>query len=181
MALNTNAQSIGLKEHTSAHQQAPTANDNSNTVADRLVAIEEGVAAGPTFGRQSAVAATSSIASNATVQVKLSGLGGGGHLYAISTSVAAAVRIYKSKAAAIADQSFTLDEDPEPNSGCFVDIETTSGNLSWDVENVTYHAKSGAGSDTAVWANVRNLSGGSSVVTVTLTHLIVETVPVATS
>jgi len=93
--------------------------------------------------------------------------------YAVSkvqTDVAARVRLYADTTTRDADANRAIGDPLYGDHGLYMDVVTTAGHLTWFVTP----AAIGRAATSAVPITVTNLSGGTSVVTVTLTTLNLE-------
>jgi len=122
--------------------------------------------------RQALSASTTNIGNGSSSNIQISGYKGYA-LYKIQTSAAAWVRLYTSAAARTADASRTQGEDPLPSSGVLAEVVTTGAETVLIAPSVL-----GFNDDSPVTGSipirVTNLSGGSSVITVTLTLVELE-------
>ena len=115
---------------------------------------------------------TASLANGATGNISI--IGAKGYvLYKIETSVAAWVRIYTTTAARTADSSRAEGVDPLPGAGVIAEVITT-GAATILMSPGVFGFNDEAIPTTAIALAVTNKSGGTSVVTVTLTILQVE-------
>jgi hypothetical protein len=115
---------------------------------------------------------TASLANGATSNISIAGAKGY-VLYKIQTSVAAWVRIYTNTAARSADSSRAEGVDPLPGAGVIAEVITT-GAATIIMSPGVFGFNDEALPTSVIALAVTNKSGGTSVVTVTLTILQVE-------
>jgi hypothetical protein len=122
--------------------------------------------------RQTLSASTTNIGNNVSANIQINGYKGYA-LYKIQTSAAAWVRLYTSSSARTADESRTQGEDPLPSSGVLAEVVTTGAETVLIAPSVL-----GFNDDNPVTGSipirVTNRSGGSSIITVTLTLVELE-------
>jgi hypothetical protein len=94
-------------------------------------------------------------------------------LYKVETDRAAWVTIYTSTAARTTDASRTIDQDPLPGSGVIAEVITT-GNQSQTMTPAVIGFNDEPTVTDSIYMKVRNRSGSTSAVTVTLTLLKLE-------
>lgn len=124
-------------------------------------------------GRTTKTGTTNSLNSNSDANIDITAFKGYA-LYKIQVSHPSWVRIYNSSAARTADQSRAQSTDPLPAAGVLAEVVTTSSNetLSFSPALMCYNNDSTVGSNTYV--RIRNLSGSTANITVTLTLLQTE-------
>jgi hypothetical protein len=125
------------------------------------------------ISRSSISTSTISLSNGASANLDLSGFKSY-NLLKIQTSVAAWVRLYIDSASRTADASRLEDADPLPSAGVIAEVITTSSNqtvtfspaaVGWNNENPITNI---------IPLRITNKSGGSSVVTVTITAVPIE-------
>ena len=117
-------------------------------------------------------ATTGSLADGASGNITITGYKGYA-LYKVQTSAAAWVRIYTSQAARTADSSRAEGVDPGPGAGVITEVITTGaqtivispGTIGFSDEGVP---------TTAIYVAVKNKSGGTTTITVTLSIVQLE-------
>jgi hypothetical protein len=117
-------------------------------------------------------AATASIANGVSTDIDITGFKGYG-LYTITTSAAAWVTIYATNTARSADNSRLETTDPAPDSGIIAEVITTGAQTVMISPGVIgYNLESTP--TTNIPVKVRNKSGGTTAITVTLNVLQLE-------
>jgi len=114
-----------------------------------------------------------SMSSNATVYPDITNAYKSYLIYKITTSAAAWVRVYTSKAARSADTTRDIDVDPAPGSGVLAEIITT-GNSTQLLTPATIGFNDESTPAAEIYLAVKNISGGTANMTVTLTALKLE-------
>jgi hypothetical protein len=115
---------------------------------------------------------TASLANSATGTLDVTGFKGYA-LYKIQTSHAAWVRIYTDTASRTADNSRTENTDPGTNSGVVAEVITTGANTIV-IAPAAIGFNNEATPGTGIPMAVTNKSGGTAVITVTLTVVQME-------
>lgn len=91
----------------------------------------------------------------------------------ISSTYAAWIRAYQNEAYLIADASRPMDVDATGESGLVLEFVLDASNLTWDMSPQFSIMSVEDSADYAV--SVKNLSGGTAAITVTLNRLLIET------
>jgi hypothetical protein len=115
---------------------------------------------------------TGSIANNITASVSITGAKSY-LLYSIQTSVGAWVRLYTDATSRTSDSSRTQGTDPTPGSGVIAEV-ITSGAATQLITPGAIGFNNDVVPTTTIYASITNLSGSTSVVTVTLSALPLE-------
>jgi hypothetical protein len=123
--------------------------------------------------RNTSTATTSSIASGSNADITLSGTGKSGSLISVTTDRAAWVVLYSSTAARTADASRTSTTDPTPGSGVLAEV-LTSGAQTVKITPVAGYLNDETVPTTVLYAKVKNLSGATSTVQVSIAFVVGE-------
>lgn len=145
-------------------------NVGTDTAAVFDFVFPEGGGTGPVRGN--AAVTTSSIANNATWTGTWT-IGKTAIPNRISSTHAAWVRAYQNEAYLIADASRPMDVDATGESGLVLEFVLDASNLTWDMSPQFSIMSVEDSADYAV--SVKNLSGSSAAITVTLNRLLIET------
>jgi len=147
---------------------------NSGTDYDAGWATPSGGGGAGLTSRTTVSVTTSSLADNASGNASITGFKGYG-LYKIQTSAAAWVVIYDSVASRTADINAARDQntDPAPGSGVIAEAITTgSQTIKLSPGTIGYSDENSP--TTAIPIKVKNLSGGATTITITLTLVCLE-------
>ncbi len=113
---------------------------------------------------------TSASLADAAIETGTIALGKGYSISQVETSVAARVRLYVDADSQTADEARVIGVLPTGNHGVILDVVTTVDDLAWFVTPSVL----GNNATADVPISVTNLSGGASVVVVTVTELVLE-------
>lgn len=143
----------------------------TNDATDSITIASSGGGGGFTPSRQTQAVTSASIADGASADISFANLGISYALYKIETDKAAMVRIYKDAAARTADASRDQGVDPVEGDGVVAEFITSAANTFVMTPAVYGFVDS---SETTIPVSVKNNSGSTGTVTVTLTGLKLE-------
>ena len=126
--------------------------------------------------RTTATAATASIADNANDDIEITTNAPTIQLHRIQVDQACWVRVYSSDAARTADAARTITTDPDPGSGVMAEFVSTGAATQILSPGTTAFFDSGTGTTGSndAFLAVQNLSGGTTVINVTLHYVALE-------
>jgi len=128
---------------------------------------------GGSLSRNTESETTASLANGASGNVAYADLGKSYALYSVTVDKESWVRIYSDTASRTADASRNQGDDPPEGAGIIAEFIATSANTTFKVTPAVYGYVDN--SETTIPAAVKNNSGSTGTVTVTLTALTLET------
>lgn len=128
---------------------------------------------GASLSRVTEAETTASIADGAISNVAYADLGKSYALYTVHTDKEAWIRVYSDTASRTADASRNQGDDPPEGAGIIAEFVATSANTEFKVTPAVYGYIDN--SETTIPVAIRNNSGSTGTVTVTLTALKLET------
>ena len=132
-----------------------------------------GSGGGASLGRVTESETTASIADGAIGNIAFGDLGKSYALYTVNTDKQAWIRIYSDTASRTADASRTQGQDPAEGAGIIAEFIATSANTTFKVTPAVYGYIDN--SETTIPVAVKNNSGSTGTVQITLTGLKLET------
>jgi hypothetical protein len=123
--------------------------------------------------RNTLISTTSTLADGLSADITFSGTGRSGSLISVNTDRAAWVVFYSNTAARTADTGRTSNTDPTPGSGVLAEV-LTSGAQTVRITPSANYFNDETVPVSALYAKVKNLSGASSAVQVSITFVVSE-------
>lgn len=140
---------------------------------DIEIEVAAGASGGGSLSRNTESETTASLANGASGNVAYADLGKSYALYSVTVDKESWVRIYSDTASRTADASRNQGDDPPEGAGIIAEFIATSANTTFKVTPAVYGYIDN--SETTIPAAVKNNSGSTGTVTVTLTALTLET------